>query len=131
MGRGLDMLGASGDGLKSLYLNVHVEHIDPVQFKKKLVELDAPSPSAIVSAVVMATDSAPQFVIDTAIPMAEKELEKFGIKATIVASPVPPEKGGKLKSEFVPGAVVGATVVLIFTGIGFGIWRGLKYIVGA
>jgi hypothetical protein len=61
------MLGASGEGLKSQYITLHVDKIDGVILKKKLDEMKVSG--AIAPLAMMAVDQAPKFVIDTALPL--------------------------------------------------------------
>lgn len=128
MARGLDMLGAVSTGLASQYIVLHIEKIDGEILKKKLAE-DKQS-SAIAPLAMFAIDSAPKFLIDTALPIVEKELVKYGVTATVVAQDVPPEKGGRKQSEFLPGAVVGILVAALLGGIGWTLFKTTKLVIG-
>lgn len=120
MGLGLDMLGA-GDGLRNQFLTIKVDHVDGPILKRRLAE--AGQSGAIAPAVLFAVDTAPKAAVDVAIPLAEKELAKYGVTARIVASDVPPAQGGRRRSEFFPGVAVGAGVAAVVFGIGWTTWK--------
>lgn len=115
------MLGAKGEGLKSQYLVLHIQSINEPLLKAKLASMNV-SP-AIAPLIMTATDNAPKFVIDMGLPFAVKELEKYGVKATLTATDVPPEKGGRKKSEFIPGFVVGSGLVAMLVGVSWATWK--------
>ena len=116
------MLGAigAGDGLKAQYLVIHVESVDGAVLKKKLA--DAGQSSAIAPLVMMATDNVPKFVIDTAIPVAVKKLQEYGVTANIVAQDAPPAQGGRKRSELLYGVAAGAGLTALVAGIGWTAW---------
>ena len=128
MPRGLDMLGASGDGLKSQYITLHVEHIDRDVLKRKLDSMKVSG--AVTPAIMMATDQAPKFVVDTALAMAPKYLKDFGITATLEAYDAPPDKGGRKKSEFLVGAISGILLASLVTGIAWTLVKATKVVLG-
>lgn len=114
-------LGVASTGLKDQFVVIRVNRIDGDLFKRKLVE--AGQSSAIAPAVLMAVDTAPKFAIDVALPMAAKELEKYGIFATLSASDAPLAQGERKKSEFLPGFVIGSGIVATVAAIGWGAWK--------
>lgn len=122
------MLGASaigsGDGLRSQYIVVKVDHVDADKLKKKIADMG--QSGAIAPLVVLATDNAPKAVLDVGLPIAAKQLEDFGVYASITAQDVPPPPGKpRSSSEFFPGAVVGICASTVVFGVGWGAWKAL------
>ena len=78
---------------------------------------------AVAPAVLLATDAVPKAVLDVALPFAAKQLETYGVHASVTAADAPPAKGERPKSEFFPGVAVGVGVAALVFGVGWGAWK--------
>ncbi len=110
MSRGLYMLGASGDALRSQAIVMHIDHIDAAVLKSKV--------GGLAGLALDLSDVAPKAFLDAALPIAAQQLKQYGIDARLAASDAPTVERGK--SEFWSGLVVGGA-------LGGGAWAIWKY----
>lgn len=115
-----DYIGARGNGLKNQYIVLQVQDINGDVLKRKLSSMG--QSSFIAPLAMMAMDNIPKEVVDIALPIAQAKLLDFGVTAKVYATDVPPAQGGRKKSEFLPGFVVGGSLVAVVATVGWGAW---------
>ena len=90
------------------HLTAPPKPVDPVEqqkemSQKKLIASLLPAASGIVNGV-------PKLVLNVALPYVHKVIKDYGVDATITSASVPPQQGGRSRSEFLPGAAAGAVL---------------------
>lgn len=131
---GSDLIGA--DGLQNQYVLLRVKNIDKNALQRKIKELPGapPSPSeqalmaSLAGTAVSVVDRIPKAVLDLAVPFLIKMLkDDYGIDAQITVSEVPQNMKVRERSEFFPGAAVGAVVGALLTSL---VWSGKNLFFG-
>ena len=126
--RGTAILGA--DGLQNQYILLHVKGIDKqaLQLRLKRPPGEPPSQSrqalvaSLAGTTVDALDRVPKAILDIAAPLLVKMLrDDYGIDAQITVSDVPVKMKARERSEFFPGAAVGAVAGALLASL---VWGG-------
>jgi hypothetical protein len=115
------MLGAAGDGLRNQWVILKIAHVDGARLKQKMAQEGRSS--MIAPAAMLAVDALPKAIVDIALPIVSKQLLEYGVTAELTAADTPPAQGGRARSEFFPGAIIGAGATAVIFGIGWGTWR--------
>lgn len=132
---GSDVIGA--DGLQNQYILLRIKNIDKNALQRKLKEPPgepaSPAKRDLVASLAGTTldivDRVPKTVLDLAVPFLVKMLKSdYGIDAQINVSDVPVSMKIRERSEFFPGAVVGAVAGVLLVGFVLG---GKKLLFGA